>query len=85
MGARGAAMDTSSYPDNHCPVPQPEGTAPLGSFVVNELNSFQVQTNTTPETDDVEETFRKFIVRHKKPYLNDKEGETMVPLLFINM
>lgn len=33
----------------------------------------EVQTNTTPETDNVEETFRKFIVRHKKPYLNDKQ------------
>lgn len=42
--------------------------------------------NTTPETDvDMEETFRKFIVRHKKPYLNDKDGENIITLSFINI
>ena len=23
----------------------------------------------------MEETFRKFVIHHKKPYLNDKDGE----------
>ncbi|XP_068746743.1 cathepsin L-like [Montipora capricornis] len=52
-----------------CERSQPVDTPEINENVVKEMFD-----KTTAQTDDdVEETFRKFIVQHKKPYLNDKD------------
>ena len=33
----------------------------------------------------MEETFRKFVVHHKKPYLNDKNGENFFLNYYFNI
>lgn len=43
----------------------------------NKLLLLLLRTQEKPAegVDPVEETFRQFVTRHKKPYLNDKNGE----------
>ena len=50
------------------------------SFLVvlhNKLLLWLLRTQEKPVkgVDPEEETFRQFVIRHKKPYLNDKNGE----------
>lgn len=45
--------------------------------VLNKLLLWLLHTQEKPAkgVDPEEETFRQFVIRHKKPYLNDKNGE----------
>lgn len=45
--------------------------------VLNKLLLWLLHTQEKPAkgVDPEEETFRQFVIRHKKPYLNEKNGE----------